>query len=337
MDSKPTKPQEEAVGYMVPWLEKYRPILLKDIVGNQDTVLRLQVIARDGNMPNLILAGLPGIGKTTSVLCLAHELLGSAYKDAVLELNASDERGIDMVRDRIKHFAQKKVTLPQGRHKIIILDEADSMTGGAQQALRRTMEIYSNTTRFVFACNQSNKIIEPIQSRCAILRYNKLTDAEVLSRLQDICKRENVDVTNDGMEALIFTADGDMRQAINNLQSTYYGFKQVNAQNVYKVCDEPHPAVLQRILTSCADGNVKEADRTMHDLYDLGYSSLDIITTLSRVLKNMRTLEEGLRLDLLKEIGLTHMRITDGHQSVLQLSGMIARLCRIAKESSISF
>lgn len=231
-------------------------------------------------------------------------------------------RGIDMVRDRIKHFAQKKVTLPQGRHKIIILDEADrydephteqetkreklmhcmisSMTGGAQQALRRTMEIYSNTTRFVFACNQSNKIIEPIQSRCAILRYNKLTDAEVLSRLQDICKRENVDVTNDGMEALIFTADGDMRQAINNLQSTYYGFKQVNAQNVYKVCDEPHPAVLQRILTSCADGNVKEADRTMRDLYDLGYSSLDIITTLSRVLKNMRTLEEGLRLDLLK-------------------------------------
>ena len=147
-------------------------------MGNVDTIDRLKVIARDGNCPHIIISGLPGIGKTTSILALAHALLGDAYKEGVLELNASDERcvrlingpdarsGIDVVRNRIKDFAKKKVTLPSGRHKIVILDEADSMTPGAQQALRRTMEIYSNTTRFALACNQSNKIIEPIQSRC---------------------------------------------------------------------------------------------------------------------------------------------------------------------------
>ncbi|KAJ2297008.1 replication factor C subunit 4, partial [Coemansia sp. RSA 2705] len=171
-------------------VEKYRPTELKDVVGNQDTVERLGVIASTGNMPNLILAGEPGIGKTTSILCLAHALLGAAYREAVLELNASDDRGIDVVRNRIKTFAQKKVNLPAGRHKIIILDEADSMTPGAQQALRRTMEIYSNTTRFALACNLSGKIIEPIQSRCAILRFGKLQGDQVLRRLVEICRAE---------------------------------------------------------------------------------------------------------------------------------------------------
>ncbi|KAL1926333.1 hypothetical protein VTP01DRAFT_5854 [Rhizomucor pusillus] len=327
------KSLEETSGYILPWVEKYRPILLQDIVGNEDTVARLRVIAKDGNMPNLILTGLPGIGKTTSILCLAHEMLGSAYKDAVLELNASDDRGIEVVRSRIKAFAQKKVTLPPGRHKIIILDEADSMTGGAQQALRRTMEIYSNTTRFALACNQSTKIIEPIQSRCAVLRYTKLTDAQVLSRLLEICKRENVKYSDEGLEALIFTADGDMRQAINNLQSTHYGFGYVNAENVFKVCDQPHPVLVQHILQSCAEGNVTEADRLMRELYDSGYASLDIITTVFRVIKSFDKLDEALRLDFLKEIGFTHMRILDGHQSLVQLSGLIARLCQIGKEN----
>jgi replication factor C subunit 2/4 len=152
---------------------------LTDIVGNEETVDRLKIIAEEGNMPNLIIAGPPGSGKTTSVLCLSRAMLGGAFKEAVLELNASDDRGIDVVRNKIKMFAQKKVTLPPGRQKLVILDEADAMTKGAQQALRRTMEIYSSTTRFALACNNSTKIIEPIQSRCAILRYSKLSDEQV--------------------------------------------------------------------------------------------------------------------------------------------------------------
>ncbi|KAI5443268.1 Subunit of heteropentameric Replication factor C (RF-C), variant 3, partial [Lathyrus oleraceus] len=181
-----------SANYDVPWVEKYRPSKVVDIVGNEDAVSRLQVIARDGNMPNLILSGPPGTGKTTSILALAHELLGPNYREAVLELNASDDRGIDVVRNKIKMFAQKKVTLPPGRHKVVILDEADSMTSGAQQALRRTMEIYSNSTRFALACNTSSKIIEPIQSRCAIVRFSRLSDQEILGRLMVVVQAEKV-------------------------------------------------------------------------------------------------------------------------------------------------
>jgi replication factor C subunit 2/4 len=193
--------------FEAPWIEKYRPEFLKDIVGNTEAVSRLATIAQIGNLPNIILSGPPGIGKTSSILCLAREMLGESYKNAVLELNASDARGIDVVRSKIKMFAQKKVTLPPGKHKIIILDEADSMTNAAQQALRRTMEIYSSTTRFAIACNNSTKIIEPIQSRCAILRFSRLQDVEILTRLQQICAAENVNYDIDGLEAIIFVAE----------------------------------------------------------------------------------------------------------------------------------
>ncbi|KAL2190985.1 DNA replication factor C-like protein [Thermothelomyces heterothallicus CBS 203.75] len=312
--------------YMV---EKYRPVFLDDIVGNTETVERLKIIARDGNMPHLIISGMPGIGKTTSVLCLARQLLGDAYKEAVLELNASDERGIEVVRQRIKGFAQKKVTLPQGRHKIVILDEADSMTSGAQQALRRTMEIYSNTTRFAFACNQSNKIIEPLQSRCAILRYAKLTDAQVVKRLLQIIEAEKVEYSDDGLAALVFTAEGDMRQAINNLQSTHAGFGFVSGDNVFKVVDSPHPIKVQAMLKACYEGNIDSALDTLRELWDLGYSSHDIISTMFKVTKTIPTLSEHAKLEFIKEIGFTHMKILEGVQTLLQLSGCVARLCKL--------
>lgn len=218
-------------------------------------------------MPHVIISGMPGIGKTTSVLCLARQLLGDAYKEAVLELNASDERGIDVVRNRIKGFAQKKVTLPAGRQKIVILDEADSMTSGAQQALRRTMEIYSGTTRFAFACNQSNKIIEPLQSRCAILRYSRLTDGQLVKRIYQICKAENVEYSDDGIAALVFSAEGDMRQAINNLQSTFAGFGFVSGDNVFRVVDSPHPVKIQAMIKSCQEQKVDEALDGLKELW----------------------------------------------------------------------
>jgi len=316
-------------GGSLPWVEKYRPITISDIVGNVDAVSRLQAISDEGNMPNLILSGPPGTGKTSSVLCLARALLGGAYKDAVLEMNASDDRGIDVVRNKIKMFAQKKVTLPPGRHKIVILDEADSMTGAAQQAMRRTMEIFSSTTRFALACNQSEKIIEPIQSRCAIVRFSRLTDAEVLERLVRVVEAERVAHVPEGLEALVFTADGDMRQALNNLQATHSGFGYINAENVFHVCDQPHPLAVGDMLSKCLRGEIDDAHATLVGLVGQGFSANDVITTLFRVAKNAEA-PEYIKLECMREIGFVHQRIDEGVATQLQLDGLLARLCRVA-------
>jgi replication factor C subunit 2/4 len=203
------------------------------------------------------------------------------------------------------------------------------MTAGAQQALRRTMEIYSNTTRFALACNLSNKIIEPIQSRCALLRYTRLNDKQVLKRLMEIAESESVQYTPEGLEALIFTAEGDMRQAINNLQSTVSGFGFVNEDNVFKVCDQPHPKMMQQLIQHCINAELDPALDLLQKVWDMGFSTLDIISTLFKVTK-AHGMIEYLKLEFIKEIGFVHMRLLEGNHTILQLSALVAKLCRLS-------
>lgn len=195
------------------------------------------------------------------------------------------------------------------------------MTPGAQQALRRTMEIYSNTTRFCFACNQSNKIIEPLQSRyvdspspsssyesgltvlllrCAILRYTRLSNAELLKRLMEICEAEQVKYNDEGLEALLFTSEGDMRQAINNLQSTWSGFGFISRDAVFKVCDQPHPTVVQEMLVACYHANITLAMDRLDGLWKQGYAAVDIVSTIFRVAKTLPELPEYMKLEFIR-------------------------------------
>ena len=227
-----------------------------------------------------------------------------------------------------------KLYIRKKRHKIIILDEADAMTSAAQQALRRTMEIYSNTTRFALACNVSTKIIEPIQSRAAILRYSRLADEQILNRLRYVCEQEEVSYSDDGLQAIIFTAEGDMRNALNNLQATVSGFEHVNTANVFKVCDQPHPKRVRSIIDRCVKGDTPNAVKEVTELWNTGYSCSDIIGTLFKVAKSYE-MPEALKLEYLREIGFAHMKIADGVGTLLQLLGLAARLCQKVEVSGV--
>jgi replication factor C subunit 2/4 len=318
-----------------PWVEKYRPKTLDEVVGNPQVVSRLQAVVRGASLPHLLLSGPPGCGKTTMILCLARQVLGEEWcSQAVLELNASDDRGIEVIRSKVKTFAQQKLSLPSGKQKIIILDEADSMTEGAQQALRRTMEIYATSTRFALACNTPSKIIEPIQSRCAVVRMRRLEDSEIAQRLEQILKLENVSWEPSGLEAIVFTADGDMRNALNNAQATVCGFGKLSQENVFKVCDQPHPILVKEILQNALDQNVNKSNEILCSLWNKGYSALDIVQTLFRIARS-HEMDEQLRLQVMKAVGKTHMKVMEGCSSLIQLTALTGILSR-ASESTIS-
>ncbi len=204
------------------WVEKYRPKTLNEIVGLKHIVESIQAFLKNPKtMPHLFLAGIPGTGKTTMALCIARELFGENWKTFTLELNASDERGINTVRDRIKDFSRYgRAGFGNAPFALIILDESDQMTGPAQTALRRIMETSSRTSRFILICNYSNKIIEPIQSRCAIFRFSKLNEKAMVEHIKKIAEKEKLLLSAEVAERIIEYSNGDLRHAINALQTT---------------------------------------------------------------------------------------------------------------------
>lgn len=315
-----------------PWIEKYRPISVDELVLDTGTLNKIKKIILDKNMPNIIITGVPGIGKTSTILCIAKNLLGKYFEQGVLELNASDERGVKTVQESIEYFCKKKMDIDQNftKHKIVLLDEADNMTKKAQQSINNLMEQYHTTTRFAFTCNNSSDIIEAIQSRCIIFRYCRLTNQQVTDRLKKICQIEKIPYSEEGLNAIVITAQGDLRQAINNLQLTFNGYTDVNPENVYKLCDKPHPLIIQNILIACSKKDFKTALIYLNELRNGGYSSSDISISMINTIKFMddSLINKSLKITYMDEISKACLNISKGINTPLQLTGAIARLCK---------
>lgn len=325
------------ISLMIPWVEKYRPKHINDLVVDQSTLNKIRKIINDKDMPNIIITGIPGTGKTTTILCIALALLGKYFNQGVLELNASDDRGIKAVQDSIIYFCKKKLDInpdehqTYANHKIVLLDEADNMTKKAQQLVNTLMEKYHKTTRFAFTCNDSSDIIEAIQSRCIIFRYKRLSDEQISLRLKIICEKENVKYSEDGIDAINVISQGDLRQAINNLNITYNGYKEITAKNVYKLCDKPHPITIKNIFIACYHKDIRSALTLMNQLRDEGYSSSDIAISMINTLKSSKIVEidERTKINFMTEISKTCLIISKGVDTPLQLTGCIASMCMI--------
>jgi replication factor C small subunit len=306
------------------WVEKYRPETLDEIVGQEDIVERLQSYVRRDDLPHLLFSGRAGVGKTTAATCIAREVYGEDWRENFLELNASDERGIDVVRDRIKNFA--RASFGGYDYRIIFLDEADSLTQDAQSALRRTMEQFSSNTRFVLSCNYSSQIIDPIQSRCAVFRFAPLPDEAVAERLRYIAEREGIEVTEEGIDALVYAADGDMRGAINGLQAAAVTGDVVDETAVYTITATARPEEVESMVESALEGEFAAARAILDDLLtEKGLSGGDVVDQLHRSVWDFDIPDRD-AARLLDRIGECDYRITEGANERVQLEALLASL-----------
>ncbi|MFC7057277.1 replication factor C small subunit [Halovenus salina] len=304
------------------WLEKYRPQRLHDVVGQETIVERLQSYVDRDDLSHMLFAGPAGVGKTTSAIAIAKELYGDEWEENFLELNASDERGIDVVRDRVKSFA--RTSFGGHNYRIIFLDEADALTSDAQSALRRTMEQFSNNVRFILSCNYSSQIIDPIQSRCAVFRFSPLPDEAVETQTRKIAESEGIEITDDGIEALVYVAGGDMRAAINGLQAAAVTGSTVDEEAVFEITSTARPEDIEEMVTLALDGDFT-ASRTQLDrlLTDEGIAGGDIIDQLHRSVWEF-DLDDEAAVTLLDRIGETDYRITAGANERIQLEALLA-------------
>jgi len=313
------------------WIEKYRPMKLDDVFGQAETIGRLKSYVASGNLPHLLFMGPPGVGKTASAVSIAREMFKESWGENFTELNASDERGIDVVRNKIKSFA-KTAPIGQADFKIIFLDEADALTSDAQAALRRTMEKYSRNCRFILSCNYSSKIIEPLQSRCAVYRFRSLSEEAVAARLRFIADAEGLTVTDDGLAALVYVAGGDMRKAVNALQAAAFIQKDIDRETIYRITATADPGEIRDLIETALSGQFAAAREKLQTIiFDQGLSADDVIGQIYRTLFSL-SLSDREMIDLVDVVGETDFRITEGANEKIQLEALIAHIALLRRE-----
>ena len=310
------------------WTEKYRPKKLDEVIGQKHVTERLKAYVSSGNMPHLLLTGPAGTGKTTCSLAVSKEMFGDQWKGNFIELNASDERGIDVVRGKIKEFAR---TAPLGgaEFKIIFMDEADALTTDAQAALRRTMEKFSKICRFILSCNYSSKIIDPIQSRCAVFRFKPLTQEDVEGYLGRIVKSENVNIDKDAMDALVHVARGDMRRAVNSLQVAASLNSKIDIDSIYQTTGMANPEEVKKMLGIALDGKFIEAREKLDEIMiEYGLSGQDIIRQIHSSFFEL-PIGDNEKVRLMDKTGEIEFRIIEGSNERIQLEALLAYLVMI--------
>lgn len=312
----------------LPLVEKYRPQKLDDIIGNTNQIIFFKKFIESGNIPNLLLNGEPGGGKTSAVIALAKEYLGDLFTDYCMDLNASDERGIDVVRSKIKIFSQRKSCC--NKFKIIILDESDNMTNPAQLALKRIMDQYDDTTRFFFTCNSIENIISSIQSKCKIMYFGRIEQNDIIRRLDEICKLENLKIEKDALIGIIELSSNkmDVREMLNKIEliKANYGEELITKQNIYYLCDKPSPIIIREFIEEYFKKNLYKCIELINKLKNDGYQSSDICITLNNEIINSTFFTEEQKRRLMMIIGEYNLLFLEGNDSYLMIGGMICEM-----------
>jgi replication factor C subunit 2/4 len=312
----------------LPLVEKYRPQKLDDIIGNTNQIIFFKKFIESGNIPNLLLNGEPGGGKTSAVIALAKEYLGDLFTDYCMDLNASDERGIDVVRSKIKIFSQRKSCC--NKYKIIILDESDNMTNPAQLALKRIMDQYDDTTRFFFTCNSIENIISSIQSKCKIMYFGRIEQNDIINRLDEICKFENLKIEKDALMGIIELSSNkmDVREMLNKIEliKANYGEEIITKQNIYYLCDKPSPIIIREFIEEYSKKNLYKCIELINKLKNDGYQSSDICITLNNEIMNSTSFTEEQKRRLMMIIGEYNLLFLEGNDSYLMIGGMICEM-----------
>jgi replication factor C small subunit len=306
------------------WVEKYRPKKLEDVVGQDEIIERLKAYVKTENVPHLLFAGPAGTGKTTCALALVKELYTDTWKQNFIELNASDERGIGIIRGKIKDFAR---TAPIGKSqfKVIFLDEADSLTNDAQSALRRTIEKYTRICRFILSVNFSSRVIEPIQSRCTVFRFSPIKEEDVKEYMKSIAKKEKLEISDDGLETLVFISRGDLRKAINVLQVGASVNKKITAEILYETSATAKPEDVKALINTALTGNFMAARNQLYDLLiKYGLSGEDIIKQIHQNIFDLAIPDES-KVKLIERAGETEFRLIEGSNAHIQLEALIAQ------------